>query len=304
MYNIKQQEGLSKQEGVAMKIQQEGVPSLDRIASLGACLVISGMLLLPGQAGAQIITMNDGGSTANIDLGSSAGMYGWSVLNQNQLNQQWFWYRTDGGVAQPINAIGGLVYNTYLGPNGINEVVATYQNTQLSIQIDYLLQGGGIGSGSADLTETISARNLSGSNPLNLNFFEYSNFNLLQSGNNSVTIMGGPGAYSYVTQTSGSTAITEGIVSPSANNAEAAGFSQTLNSLNTVAGYNLNNNTTAGPGNVTWAFQWEQNIAANGQLDIFKDKNLSIDMIPEPSTLAIIALGAGALGLALRRKKV
>jgi hypothetical protein len=281
-----------------MSIHQEGVLSIKRVTSLGAMLAVSGLLLLPGNGIAQVITLNDGGSSASIDLGSSAGMNNWSVLGQNQLNQQWFWYRTDGGVAHSIDSIGGLTYNLY----GANDLVATYENAQLSIQIEYILGGGGVGSGDADLTETIMARNKNTINPLNLNFYEYSNFNLLQSGLNSVTVFGSPGAYSYVTQTIGSTALTEAIVSPNANYAEAAGYSQTLNELNTTSGLVLNGNATAGPGNVTWAFQWAQNIAAGGQLDIFKDKSLSISMIPEPSTVAFIALGIGALGLALRRK--
>jgi hypothetical protein len=296
---------LNKQQQSAsmnIHIPQESVLSLKRVTSLGAWLVVSGMLLLPGNGIAQVVTMNDGGSSATIDLGSSAGMNNWSVLGQSQLNQQWFWYRTDGGVAQPINTIGGLTYQTYSGDTGINEVVATYQNSLLSIEIDYILSGGGVGSGNADITETIAARNLSGSNPLSLNLYEYSNFNLLQSGNNSITIFGNPGAYFYVTQTSGSTALSEAIVSPYANYAEAANYNQTLNELNTLSGLVLNDNASAGPGNVTWAFQWDQTIAAGDQLDIFKDKNLSILFVPEPSTVAIIAMGAGALGLALRRK--
>ena len=175
-----------------MSIHQSAVLSRKHVASLGAGLVVSGMLLLPGHGIAQIVTMNDGGSSATIDLGSSAGMNNWSVLGQNQLNQQWFWYRTGGGVAQPINTIGGLTYQTYSGNTGINEVVATYQNSQLSIEIDYFLSGSGVGSGGADLTETIMAENKSGGQ-LDLNFYEYSNFNLLQSGNNSVSIFEGLG---------------------------------------------------------------------------------------------------------------
>ena len=287
-----------------MNIHQKGVLSLKRVTSLGAWLVASGMLLLPGNGIAQIVTMNDGGSSATIDLGSSAGMNNWSVLGQNQLNQQWFWYRTtDNGVAQPINTIGGLTYNTY-GINGtINEVVATYQNSQLSIEIDYILSGGGVGSGNAYLTETIMAVNKDTGNPLHLNFYEYSNFNLLQSGNNSVSVFGAPGGYSHVTQTSGSTDLTEAIVSPNANFAEAANFNQTLNELNTQAGLVLNGNTSAGPGNVTWAFQWDQTIAAGGELDIFKDKNLSIATVPEPATTVLAVLGGLCLaGWTVKRR--
>ena len=285
-----------------MSIHSEGVLSGKRVASLGAWLVLSGMLLLPGLGIAQTVALTDLGSSATIDLVGGAGMNNWSVLGKNQLMQQWFWYRTDGGVAQPINTIGGLTYQTFTGNSGINEVDATYQNSQLSIQINYILTGGGVGSGNADMTETITARNLSGSQ-LNLNFYEYSYFDLLQSGNNNITIYGDSNSgYDHVLQTSGSTAIQEGIISPNANYAEAANFDQTLNELNTQAGLELNDSMSAGPGNVTWAFQWNQSIAAGDELDIFKDKNLSIAMIPEPSSVAIIVLGAGALGLALRRK--
>ena len=89
-----------------MSIQQKGVLSRKCVASLGAWLVLSGMLLLPGQGIAQLVTLTDGGSTATVDLGSSAGMNSWTVNGQNQLNQQWFWYRANGGTAQPINTIG------------------------------------------------------------------------------------------------------------------------------------------------------------------------------------------------------
>ena len=59
-----------------MSIHQADGLSRKRVASLGAWLALSGMLLLPGYGKAQLVAMNDAGSTANIDLGSSAGMYG------------------------------------------------------------------------------------------------------------------------------------------------------------------------------------------------------------------------------------
>jgi hypothetical protein len=146
------------------------------------------------------------------------------------------------------------------------------------------------------------AYNLSGSQ-FTLNFYEYSHFNLLQSANNNVTIFGSPGSFIYVEQTSGATAIQEAIISPDANYAEAENFGVTLAELNGTPGLVLNSNdTSAGPGNVTWAFQWTSAINPGGELDILKDKTLSIAMVPEPSTIALIALGMGALGLALRRK--
>src|SRR5512143_3786577 len=60
---------------------------------------------------AQVVTLTDRGSVAVVDLGSSAGMNQWTVTGlpsgmENQLHQQWFWYRINGGLAAPINAIG------------------------------------------------------------------------------------------------------------------------------------------------------------------------------------------------------
>ena len=276
------------------------------IVSLTAALVVSGLLFLPSNGMATtastIYTMNDGGSLATINPNSSAGMSIWSVNGQNQLNQQWFWYQTDGGIAKPINTISPASVVTYDGSDGHNEVVATYQNAQLTLTIDYYLTGGGVGSGNADLSENISVVNNTGSD-LNFNFYQYSDFNLLGSGaNDIVQIYGNPGNFNYAEQTSGGTAIGEVVVAPNANRGEAAMVGQTLNELNTTPNLQLNNNTLAGPGDVTWALQWDTTIGANQEYDISKDKSLSIQIVPEPTTMAFIALGLGVLGLARRRQ--
>lgn len=264
--------------------------ALLRQAALGALLAFAGAFLSVGTAGAQTVTLSDPGTTATVQLtGSGAGMNSWSVLNQNQLNLQWFYYSINGGTAQSIDSLG-LLSDSQGANNNLN---VTYGNSQLSINVQYSLLGGGNGSGDADITETIAVNNLSGSG-FNIDLYEYSNFNLLQSPN-TVTIFGdGNGGYNYVQQTSGATAITEGIISPSANYAEAAAVPSTLNSITTVPNYQLNDNLTAGPGNVTWAFEWSQSVGAGQNLDIFKDKSLSIAPVPEPASIALIALGLGA----------
>jgi hypothetical protein len=276
------------------------------VATLSAALVTAAFVFLPGKSMAQNYSLSDGGSTATLNLGAGTGNLGmnsWTVLNgQNQLNQQWFWYSVNGGAPQPINTIGGLS-TAY---NGANDLTVTYQNSLLSVNVDYTLNGNGASSGSADIMEYIWIDNVS-SDPLNISFFQYSNFNLLQNNNNTVSINGSPGAYTGAFQstgTPGGTGIAEVILTPNASHGETALVPTTLNELNDPANlnFNLSDNTSPVTGNVSWAFQWDDNLAPGTEEDISKDKGLKVMTVPEPSTVAIIALGAGALGLALRRK--
>ena len=291
-----------------MSIHPEGVSSLKRVASLGAGLAMSGMLLLPVQGMAQNYSLSDGGSTATLNLGAGTGNLGmnsWTVLGgQNQLNQQWFWYSVNGSAPQPINAIGGLSTT----PNGANDLIVTYQNSLLSVNVDYTLNGNGVNSGSADIMEYIWINNLTSDQTLNVSFFQYSNFNLLQNHNNTVSISGSPGAYTGAFQstgTPGGSGIAEVILAPSANHGETALVPTTLNELNNPANtnyFNLSDNTSAVTGDVSWAFQWDTTLNPGDEIDMIKDKGLKVTVVPEPTSMALIALGMGALGLARRRQ--
>jgi len=284
------------------------VTNVKHLVSLCAGLVAAGVLLLSGSATAQVYTMSDGGSTATINVGNTGvlGMNSWTVLGgQNQLNQQWFWYSVNGAAQQPINALGtATVFNFSSPATPIDNLGVQYQNNQLAVQVQYILSGNGNMSGSADMTETLSIQNVSASR-ITLSFYQYSNFNLLMNNMNGVTISGGPGGYTGALQTTGGpggNGIAEVIDAPLANFAEAALAGQTLSELNSGSYYTLNGSTSAGPGDVTWAFQWNATLDPGAVFDITKDKGLSITLVPEPSTLAFIAMGISAMGLSLRRK--
>jgi hypothetical protein len=291
-----------------MSIHPEGVSSLKRVASLGAGLAMSGMLLLPVQGMAQNYSLSDGGSTATLNLGAGTGNLGmnsWTVLSgQNQLDQQWFWYSVNGSAPQPINTIGGLTTT----PSGANDLTVTYQNSLLSVNVDYTLNGNGVNSGSADIMEYIWINNLTSDQTLNVSFFQYSNFNLLRNNNNTVSIYGSPGAYTGAFQstgTPGGSGIAEVILAPSANHGETALVPTTLNELNNPANtnyFNLSDNTSAVTGDVSWAFQWDATLNPGDEEDISKDKGLQVSVVPEPTSMGLIALGMGALGLARRRQ--
>jgi hypothetical protein len=293
-----------------MKIRQEGFLGVSRSMLVALVATVS---LLPAISQAQNITMSDGGSTAVINPGNGTGNPGmnwWSVdtLQQNQLNQQWFWYSINGALGQTIDQLGNanIQAANYQGGNN-NLVVAAYGNGQLSAQVTYLLTGNGSGSGSADITEQIQLQNV-GLTTYTLTFFQYSDFNLLGGANDTVSISGSPatGFTGALQQTSnGGAGLAEVIDSPSASYAEAntvGGITSTLYKLNNTANLNLDDVLSAGPGDVTWALEWSATLGPNATLDITKDKGLSISIVPEPSTVAFLAFGMGALGLSLRRK--
>jgi hypothetical protein len=250
--------------------------------------------LLISVSNAAVVTLTDNGSTAAVNLDDPSGMYQWTVTGlptgmENQLNQQWFWYRIDGMVPKPINTLSAAVY-AYDGPN---KVSATYANADISVTIKYTLTGGGTGQG--DIQEDLRLQNLSGTTN-DFHFYQYSDFNLLGSGPGDSVSMDN----SFVVQWKGDTQIQEAIISPYANRYEAnvTGPGGTLDKLNTVAGLNLNNNGEVLDGDVTWAYQWD--FMQLGDEVIQKDKLLDVMLVPEPSVLAFISLGLAAL--VLRRR--
>lgn len=272
-----------------------------RFSFLGAALACVA-LLSPLGASATIINLADGNSTANVDLDSQAGMYRWTVDGQNQLNQQWFWYRVGSGLQSPINMISASSIQYQDG----NTVVAQYANSQITLSISYILTGGG--AGNADILESIMVHNNTGS-AINFHLFQYSDFNLLGTpGGDQVGLTGIGSGFDNAIQWKGSTQIAEAITSPSANHGEADNVPNTLNKLNTVSDLVLDDTKDYFDGrpagmNAAWALQWDVSISGGADFSVFKDKKLSIEPVPEPASFALLALGLGACRLVARRRR-
>ena len=239
------------------------------------------------------ITLTDGNSTLSINPTSSAGMDSWTVDGINQLYQQWYWYRVGPtGLAAPINTLG-LLSAVQSTPD---EVALSYGSlTGLEVVLRLTLDGGPAGSGLSDLDQQIQVGNHSVASK-QVHFFEYSDFDLDGTpGGQAITLTGTP--VNTASQISGLSSVAEAVVGPSPNRYEAALWPTILNGLDTVSGYTLNDVATAGPGDATWAFEWDRTLGHNGALLISKDESLSV-VVPEPATI----FGMGVILLAVGRK--
>lgn len=279
------------------------VKSVFRLLVFGG--IVHGLVL---ETNAQVVTLQDKTSVAKIDLTnpdpSLVGMFQWSVQGQNELRQQWFWFRVGATPEAPINTLGLQSATPFLGTRGLTTV---YGAGPLTVQIDYLLTGSSAvpvnGLAQSDIQETITLHN-SGANPIPLSFFQYSDFDLAGAGNDTVTLGKDPGGlYNSANQSDGVSTLTESVsvTAPSASHGEANFFNSTWLKLNDGNPDNLNDIATAGPGNVTWALQWDTSIDPGQDFIISKDKHLQVQIIPEPSLFALF--GIGLVGFVLRRQR-
>ncbi|HVV00958.1 MAG TPA: PEP-CTERM sorting domain-containing protein [Verrucomicrobiae bacterium] len=265
-------------------------------------------------AQAQNVTLTSGNSQATINLSAvgggtgTAGMNSWTINGQNQLEQQWFWFRVgdDSTGQHSLDSLGTPSY-TYTG----NVLDAVYTGVGFNIEVSYTLNGGTPGNWDSDISENISIQNTSAT-AQTFHFFQYSDFALAGSqGNETATIYQDGGFFSKATVSKGANQLAETIDEPLANRGEA-GLAQglpsdTLAHLNSGSIYDLNNNLFDGPvpeADATWALQWDTLINAGDTATIIKDKHLEVVPTPEPGTLAIFAAGFGALLLRRNRRSV
>jgi hypothetical protein len=260
------------------------------------------------QAPAQVIQLTDGNSFAKIDVGSPAGMFNWSVLTQpnlyqDQLTQQWFWYRV--GTAGPERSIDTIGAPALSGVTA-NTLTTTYYDSlnRFNIAVSYRLQGGAPTSGTADITEQIAINNTSGG-ILDFHFFQYSDFDLGGNAGGDTVVLSQNAFTSRINQADQFTgnSLVEVVNTPNANHGEVGFFPTTLNKLNDGNPDVLNDVLgPVGPGDVTWALEWDASIGVGGSLLISKDKLLTIEFVPEPGIMALLGLGLGGLLIARKRQ--
>ncbi len=247
------------------------------------------------------------------------GMFNWNIDGRDYMYEQWFFFRVGDNAEQsisvlPIAATPGPPPVPKEGTFDTNfdfvhdTFTVIYAGPGFEIEVRAGLQGGSVGSNSADIHEEILITNL-GTDALDFHLFQYTDFDM----SGPPTFLGDTlylkNANTFV-QYNPETLFSETVGTPGPTNYEGALWHSTRDKLTDVNVDDLNNLVGAsatGPltGDVTWAWQWDKIIAGGGSFSISKDKNVRPNEITEPGVLLL--LGSGLIGLAsfgrLRKKK-
>ena len=269
-------------------------------------LALAALLVAAAPAAATSYQLADRNATATVVLGAAEpdtdGMLSWTIDGADQFGQQWFWYRIgDDGPERSLSSLDhmAMTLNTNWQPEH-DAMVSLFSDANLRVEVAYLLRGGLDGSQVADIAEIIVIDNISGG-PLDLHFFQYSNFDLGGSADDDyVKILHGNRA-AQAGRGPGGGKVSETTILPAPSHYEAGLAADLLarltdddaDDLADIAG-------PVGPGDLAWAFQWDRVLADGQTLIISKDK--SIGHAPEPLTILALGLSVTGLGAYVRRR--
>jgi hypothetical protein len=188
-------------------------------------------------------------------------MFAWSVDGTNQLKQQSFFYRAgSAGAEAPIYLISAPTLST---PNA-RTLYQSYDNGSYRVEVDYTLTGGALGSGQAGLQESITISNHAAST-IDFHLFQYSDYGVAGTSSNDVSQCGRSlsGLFNEAVQSENTRFVVETVVTPGANHCEAALYPTTFGALTNGTPTTLSDAAgPVGPGDVTWALQWDFSIPA------------------------------------------
>jgi hypothetical protein len=271
---------------------------------IAAAAILCGTTAAQTSRAANIILTN-GNSSVTINPTSSAGLENWSINGQNQINQEWFWFRVGGtGGQSSLDTLGSpkisLLDTT--GDGKDDTAMLTYGSSSgIQVTVTYSLTGGSNSSSTSDLGETIRINN-NGSSSVNYHLFDYANFNL-----------GGSTTGQTVSITGANTATDTGngysvqtVASPVASEYAAGLHPTLLDEINSSSPATLSDSTSTSSGDGEFAFEWDPTIKMCSSFTMSVDQRFQgtiVQAVPEPIAAPIALMGLGGMAMTRRRRR-
>jgi hypothetical protein len=256
-------------------------------------------------ARSQPYVLNSGNSTLYIDPTRQDTGYDWIVDNVHHMKELSNWYRV--GSSGPEHSVHTLTVQPGIVSASNNTVTVPYSDSlgRFALEIDYSVFGGPPGSGTSAFDEEVRITNLSQATPLAFHFFEYVDLDLHESPNDDTVLLTSPNTLQQYD------ALTVGNWSFDVDHYELDTYPNTLTKLTGGTASILGNGFgpgPVGPANVTFALQWDfvgtsppRPAIGPGQTAVItKEGLLQMYFIPEPSSFALVAVGAALI--CLRRR--
>ena len=242
-----------------------------RKAALGTAVAILVFGVVAG-AEANVLTLSDRNSSVQIDVATQEGVLSWVVDGVNHNQQQWYWFRVGNDNEASIDTlplVGFLAVDTNPSVDPANDTLSVRYGSASTFFIDlsYTLGGGAAGSFTANLAQAAEITNNSGS-PLDIHLFQYTDLSIGGTAGGDTAVLINPNT---VLVSGDGPAEIETVETPASDHYELAFSPASKTKLNDAASSSLDDGpTVVGPGDVTWAFQWDRVMAPSSSFAVSK----------------------------------
>lgn len=294
-------------------------------AALCLCLLgMAGILATPTTTGASPIALYDQNSSADVQPAApNFGWDTWLIEGQNQVTEQVYWIRWAGRsdcVSLGANVAGYIpvvvesaTVNANIDDPRVDRLATrfTYESVtpgvKFSVTVEYGLFGGDTGTDIAQTDVNIKIRNL-GTTPLPILLYQYTDIQAAQTaaGDSLTFDTTTDPARPVIHQWEGGTEVNTSnnyIASLGSTVALAMNFGDaaTLRGQFSTANLLFADERSQVDGDAAYVLQWNCLIGAGKNVQIGEQ---TMGVVPEPTTLALLAVGgSAALGLRCRARR-